>query len=244
MAAVQAATHTRGNGSQGPLSNAVLGEAKMARLASMLNRLAPKPGSLVYLDSAHLPLQLGGMRPTVFSAFDACTHIQIARIYLTDSFASAADFLDFARRKLPFGISRIRTAAKDPFWVNPLASSNQRFTSHLEAQGILQMVVTDRSQDDLFSLFDHLTFVHQAGSSNRAPAIPELVGELIAFLYFHNNNRTMASLKEQTPVGKLKLFPGFEDVLSFDPFAPEPLRSELRTAPASNIKDVPERISA
>jgi hypothetical protein len=244
MSTILAEVHTRVDGSQRSPSNGALGEVKMAKLASLLYRIAPKPGAVVYLDSANLPIQVGGMRPAVFSAFDACTHIQIARIYLTDSFASAADFLDFARRKLPFSISRIRTAAKDPFWVNPLASPKQRFTNHLEAQGILHTVVADRSQDDFFSVFDHLTFVHQAGSSHRSPAIPELVGELIAYLYFHNNNRTMASLKGKTPIEKLKLFPGYEEVLSFDPFAPEPIRSEPRTPPVVNSEDVAERITA
>ena len=244
MATLHATIHTRADANQVLPSNGTLGEIKMARLASMLYRLAPKPGALVYLDSANLPIQLGDTRPTVFSAFDACTHIQIARVYLTDSFASAADFLDFVRRKLPFRISRIRTAAKEPFWVDPLPSPVRRFTSHLEAQGVLHMVVTDRSQDDFFSVFDHLTFVHQAGSSHRSPAIPELVGELIAFLYFHNNNRTMASLKGKTPVEKLKTFPGFEEVLSFDPFAPEPLHFEPHTPPPVNGQEVPERISA
>lgn len=244
MSTHQSAVHTRGDGNQGQLPNGTTDEAKMARLASMLNRLAPKPGALVYLDSANLSFQLGDMRPTVFSAFDACTHIQIARIYLTDSFTSAADFLDFARRKLPFGISRIRTAAKDPFWVDPLASPIQRFTSHLEAQGILQIVVADRSQDDFFSVFDHLTFVHQAGSSRRSPAIPELVGELIAYLYFHNNNRPMASLKGKTPLQKLKSFPGFEEVRSFDPFALEPVRSGPHTPNVVDARDAAERISA
>jgi len=244
MATVQPAVHTRTNGSQTTPSDGGLGEAKMARLASLLYRIAPKPGAVVYLDSVNLPIQVGGLQPVVFSAFDACTHIQIARIYLTNSFASAADFLDFTRRKLPFSISRIRTAAKEPFWVDPLVSPSQRFTSHLEAQGILHLVVTDRSQDDFFSVFDHLTFVHQAGSTNRSPAIPELVGELIAYLYFHNNNRTMASLKGTTPLEKLKLFPGYEEVLSFDPFAPEPTRSEPRTTPIPNSRDVSERISA
>jgi len=244
MSTLQTAVHTRADGSQGLPPNSAIGEAKMARLAAMLNRLAPKPGALVYLDSSILPFQLGNMRPTVFSAFDACTHIQIARIYLTDSFASATDFLDFARRKLPFGISRIRTAAKSPFWVDPLTSPNQRFTTHLEAQGILHLVVADRTLDDFFSVFDHLTFIHQAGSSHRSPAIPELVGELIAYLYFHNNNRTMASLKGKTPLEKLKTFPSFEEALSFDPFAPEPVRSDPHTPPVVNARDVAERISA
>jgi hypothetical protein len=210
----------------------------------MLYRLAPKPGDLVYLDSSNLPFQLGDMRPTVFSAFDICTHIQIARIYLTNSFASAVDFLDFARRRLPFRISRVRFAAKGPFWVDPLTSPIQRFTNHLETQGILHVVVTDRSQDDFFSVFDHLTFVHQAGSSHRSPAIPELVGELIAFLYFHNNNRPMASLKGKTPVEKLKTFPGLKVVQSFDPFAPEQVHFGHPMPLPVNGQEVPERISA
>jgi len=236
--------HNREDAGQGQLSNVVIGEAKMARLASMLNRIAPKPGTLVYMDCANLPFKLGDLRPTVFSAFDTCTHIQIARIYLTDSFASAADFLDFTRRKLPFCMSKIKTAAKGPFWVDPLESPNQRFTSHLGAQGILHLVIPDRSQDDFFSVFDHLTFIHQAGSSNRSPSIPEIVGELIAYLHFHNNNRTLASLKGRTPLEKLKSFSGFEEIYSFDPFAPEPTRSEPHTTPVTNSRDVAQRISA
>lgn len=244
MSALLTVAHPRADGGQDLVSNTEIGEAKMSRLASTLNRLAPKPGTLVYLDSSALPIRLGELQPTVFSAFDACTHIQVARIYLTDSFASAADFLEFARKKFPFVISRIRTGAKEPFWSDPLASPIQRFKSHLEAQGILHMVVADRSRDDFFSVFDHLTFVHQAGSSHRAPAIPDLVGELIAYLFFHNNNRAMASLKGKTPLEKLKLFSGFEGIVSFDPFAPEPVRSEPHTSPDANPRDVAERISA
>lgn len=244
MSTVEAAVLNRAEGSKGLPSNGTLGEAKIARLASVLDRLAPKPGSLVYLDSAKLPFQFGGVRPSVFSAFDTCTHIQIARIYPTESYASATDFLEFTARKLPFTISRIRTAAKSPFWIASSTTPSQRFTAHLEAQGILHMVVPDRSQDDFFSVFDHLTFVHQAGSSNRSPAIPEVVGELIAYLDFHNNNRTMASLKGRTPLEKLKTFPGYLEVQSFDPFAPAPVRFNPRTQSPVNSQDVIETISA
>ena len=229
---------------QTPPSAGPLDEAKMVRLAAKLIRLAPKPGALVYLDAARLPIQVSGMQPVVFSAFDACTHLQIARIYLTPSFASASDFLDFVQHKFPFGLSRIRTATIDPFWVDPLTSTVQRFTNHLSAQGILHILVGDRLQDELFSVFDHLTFVHQAGNSQRLPAIPQLVGELITFLYFHNNNRTMASLNGKTPIERLKSFPGHEDVFSFDPFAPEPLRYESRLRPAEESLVIANRISA
>jgi len=205
-----------------PLRPDAPGEAKMVRLAATLKRLAPKPGSILYLDSAVLPFPVDNMQPTVFSAFDTCTHLQVGRIYLTNTFASAADFLEFLHRKLPFGISRIRTTAKDPFWSEPGASPLQRFRSHLEAQGILHTLIEDGSQDDFYSLFNHLTFIHQAGSSDRRPKISELIGELIAYLYFHNNNRTMASLQGKTPLEKLRMFPGLEEFQAFDPFAIEP----------------------
>ena len=244
MTTLHGAVQSRSNVSQTPPLPGSLDEARMVRLASKLVRLAPKPGALVYLDAAKLPIQVSGMQPVVFSAFDACTHLQIARIYLTASFASIADFMDFVQHKFPFGLSRIRTATIEPFWVDPLTTTIQRFTNHLEAQGILHILVADRSQDDLFSVFDHLTFVHQAGSSQRLPAIPQLVGELITFLYFHNNNRAMASLNGKTPIQKLESFPGHEDVFSFDPFALEPLRFESRLRSAEESLVVANRVSA
>jgi hypothetical protein len=204
-----------------PLSLNTADEAKMVRLAATLKRVAPKPGSLVYLDSAMLPFPIGDMETAVFSAFDACTHLQVARVYLTNSFASAADFLEFLHKKFPFGISRIRTTAKDPFWSEPGNSTLQRFTNHLEAQGIIHTVIDDGSRDDFYSLFDHLTFVHQAGNCQRRPKISEIIGELIAFLHFHNNSRTMASLSGKTPIEKMRTFPGLEEIQSFDPFAIE-----------------------
>jgi hypothetical protein len=221
-----------------------LGQAKMLRLASKLVRLAPKPGALVYLDAAVVCARATDMQPMVFSAFDACTHLQIARMYLTPSFASAADFLDFIQHKFPFGISRIRTAAVEPYWIDPATSPVRRFTNHLEAQGILHALVDNRAQDDLFSVFDHLTFVHQAGSTHRPPVISQLVGELITFLYFHNNNRTMVSLNGKTPIEKLRTFPGHEEVMSFDPFASEPLRIESSPQPANDSQNAIKRISA
>ncbi|MCX6133935.1 MAG: hypothetical protein NTU47_09005 [Ignavibacteriales bacterium] len=244
MVTLPGTVQSRADGNGGQLSGGALGEAKMVRLASKLVRLAPKPGALVYLDAAPLSVQVADTQPILFSAFDACTHLQIARIYLTSSFACAADFLDFVQRRIPFGISRIRTTTVAPFWVDPLLSPVQRFTNHLEAQGILHILIADRSEDDLFSVFDHLTFVHQAGSSHRLPAIPELVGEVITFLYFHNNNRAMASLNGKTPLEKLKTFPGLETILSFDPFAPETARLEYPAQPANHSRTAARRISA
>ena len=221
-----------------------LDEARMTRVAAKLVRLAPKPGAVVYVDVSPLPVLLSGSRAFVFSAFDACTHLQVARIYLTDSLTSVADFTGFIQVKFPFSISRIRTATMEPFWIEPLTATVQRFTNHLAAQGILHVLVSDRSQDDLFSLFDHLTFVHQAGSSHRPPVISQLVGELIAFLYFHNNNRTMVSLNGKTPVEKLKSFSGNEEISSFDPFSSEPLRFESHVRPSRESQNALAGISA
>lgn len=227
-----------------PLSLNTAGEAKMVRLAATLKRVAPKPGSLVYLDSAMLPFPVGNMETVVFSAFDSCTHLQVARVYLTNTFASAVDFLEFLHRKFPFAISRVRTTAKDPFWNEPGQSTLQRFTNHLEAQGMIHTVIGDGSQDDFYALFDHLTFVHQAGNPLRRPKISEIIGELIAFLHFHNNSRTMASLSGKTPIEKMRTFPGLEEIQSFDPFAIESNQNEPRTKPTEQSQTNIDRISA
>ena len=194
---------------------------KMSRVGSVLGRLAPKPGSLVYLTSGKVSLRANGSEAVVFSAFDASTHLQVARVYLTESFASAVDFVDFIRQKFPFSISRIRTMSDSPFLLDPLRPKGQRFTAHLEAQGVVHSMLDDLSRDDLFSVFIQLAFTHSSDGPLQFNNNQELMREFITYLFYHNNCRTFPSLKGWTPIQKLSSYDGFEDIESFDPFAIE-----------------------
>jgi hypothetical protein len=192
---------------------------KMARLGSMLGRIAPKPGALVFLSSGRPSCKLNGTETVVFSAFDASTHLQIARVYFSETFASAVDFVDFIRRKFPFSISRIRTSMESPFLIDSGRPTGERFTSHLEAQGVVHSMIGDLSRDDLFSVFTQLSFVRVAGDSQQYSSNQDLMSEFITYLFYHNNYRTLPSLKGWTPVQKLNSFDGYEAVESFDPYA-------------------------
>ena len=69
-----------------------LGQGGLGRVAqrrSIVDLVAPTPGFLVYVESTKLSNQVNEIEPMVFSAIDANTHLQIARLYLTPSFASA-----------------------------------------------------------------------------------------------------------------------------------------------------------
>jgi hypothetical protein len=191
---------------------------KMARLGSMLSRIAPKPGALVFLSSGRLSCKLNGTETVVFSAFDASTHLQIARIYFAETFTSAVDFVDFVRRKFPFSISRIRTSLESPFLIDSGRPTGERFTSHLEAQGVVHSMIADLSRDDLFSVFTRLSFVRVAGDSTQYSDGQDLMSEFITYLFYHNNYRTLPSLKGWTPIKKLNSFEGYEDVEAFDPY--------------------------
>jgi hypothetical protein len=193
---------------------------RMSRLASTVDRLATRPGALIYLGRAKLTCQLVGIEPVVFSAFDASTHLQVARIYLTQTFASAVDFLNFIRQKFSFRIGRIRTAEEEPFYVESPPSVRQRFSSHLEAEGILHSIVSDQSTDDLFAVFTQLSFAQVVAKSGRRLEEPSIMREFISYLYDHNNYKELPTLKGKTPLEKLKLFGGFDELESFDPFAP------------------------
>ncbi|MEX0736186.1 MAG: hypothetical protein WD182_02010, partial [Bacteroidota bacterium] len=146
---------------------------------------------------------------------------QVARLYLTTTVGSSVEFLDFLSRKFPFPISEIRTSGNSPFTNSTKLQANHPFTSTAAAQGILHSVVPDPREDDLLSILSKLTFGGFFEGSIDYSAEQRLMRELINFLFFHNNHRSLPSLGGISPIQKLKLFQGFGHLHVFDPYAVE-----------------------
>lgn len=93
------------------------GNLQIRELMHSLQTMAPRPGSLVYLEPLLLEVRWNDLQPIVFRAIDVCTHLQIARIYHTATTASTVDFLQFAVEQFPFEINEIRTSP-DPLFID------------------------------------------------------------------------------------------------------------------------------
>ncbi len=190
---------------------------QMIRLATTVERMAPGPGFLVYVETSRLSCLLHKLEPVVFSAFDANTHLQIARIYLTNTLASALDFTEFILKRFPFPIAQIRTLAETPFYIRIKPPTQQRFSNHLAMRGVLHSLMTDRSWDQLFSMLSKFSFSSFSTGSPMSIPAEKLTSEFSNFLFYHNNRRMLSSLQGRTPLQKLRSFKGFDQLSSFDP---------------------------
>jgi hypothetical protein len=211
------------------LSNRESGRAK--RLASTIDAIAPEPGSLVYLLAEKLALSRDELSPSVFSAIDACTHLQVARLYMTWTFASAVDFLLFARDLFPFQIRRVRTLASGPFYRPSIPEGNHEFARIARDHGVGYSLITDTSRDEPYQVVSKLVFHGILESPVDRQAELRMFKALADFLFFHNNRRSLPSLGGRTPLQKLNSFTGYDRLRYFDPFvSPSMLtrRSPLR----------------
>lgn len=190
----------------------------MRRLSTSLNEIAPKPGYLVYLEAKKLSYRLNDMTPIIYSAIDVCTHLQVARLYLTMTIASSLDFLDFACQKFPFRIAEVETPLGLPFTNSSILQAHHRFTSAAAERGILHSITPNRSEDEVLSVISKLTFGGILEGSVEPASEQKLMRELINFLFFHNNHRSLPTLEGKTPLQKLKSFVGFERTHTFDPY--------------------------
>lgn len=84
------------------------------------------PGQSVQVDVKHL--RLGSGRLYQFTAIDEATRYRVLKIYDHNSIASAVDFVDELRERLPLAIQQIRTDNGSEFGTD--------FTWHLHDLGI------------------------------------------------------------------------------------------------------------
>jgi hypothetical protein len=178
---------------------------------------APRPGSLVYVQTKKLSIRLNGVEPVIFSAVDLNTQLQVAQVYLAATSAAAVNFLDFVSQSFPFGISQIRSLAQAPFYISPGPDSGRDFTSIMRERGLFHSTFTRPSDEVLFSLVSQLTFGGICEGSLVCASKEGMLWELARFLFFHNNYRPLPWLGGMTPLQKLKAFEGFAGIHSFDP---------------------------
>jgi hypothetical protein len=192
-------------------------QEQMEKLTERIQLTAPVPGRLVYIAARLLPFQLYGLPPILLSSLDGCTHLQLARVYFTQTAASAIDFLEFIRNEYPFSIREVRTYAHQLF----CASGQQhvsRFTSYAQQLGIGHSVFQDK-QDDILFLYLSTMFFEPDDQFVEPVGEQDLIQRLSSFLFLHNNQRSFSTLNGRTPVQRLQMFHGYEHIEVFDPFA-------------------------
>ncbi|MBM4159557.1 MAG: hypothetical protein FJ217_00510 [Ignavibacteria bacterium] len=195
-----------------------LGAIRANQIAAAIDTIAPRPGAMVYMMARPLANPRGDLQPVVFSALDVNTHLQVAQLYLTLTFASAVDFLEFAREKYPFPIAHVRTPAEEPFSNSASNGRALEFGRLAEERGIHHTAMKDPSNEQLFILLSRLTFGGLLAGSVNFHSERVLVRDLMNFLFFHNNHRSIPSLAGKTPLQKLKTT-GCHHLRAFDPFA-------------------------
>jgi hypothetical protein len=193
------------------------GRVYLDGLTLAIEAAAPRPGSLVYVQTKKLSIRLNGVEPVIFSAVDLSTQLQVARVYFAATRAAAVDFVNFLSRSFPFGISQIRTLDQSPFHTSGGAGSLRDFTSLMRERGLFHSTFTRPSDEALFSLVSKLTFGGICEGSLVCASKEEMLRELARFLFFHNNYRSLPWLGGMTPLQKTKAFEGFAGFHSFDP---------------------------
>jgi hypothetical protein len=195
-----------------------LGLKPVSQSRSVVDLVAPTPGFLVYIESSKLSNEVSETEPVVFSAIDASTHLQIARLYVTASFASAIDFVEFTVSRFPFPILQIRTADEPPFYLNSSLPTHQRFSEYLQSHMMHHSVMSRPLNDELYPQLSKFTFSKMAAGSLNRISSGELMEGLASYLLIHNNYRELPALQGRTPLQKLHSFDRFKQLYSFDPF--------------------------
>lgn len=207
----------------------LLHQAAMSRMVDLIkaiNEIAPEPGTLVYVEAKRLSYNWDGWRPILFSAVDVCTHLQIARMYLTPTHASAIDFLQFLVHHYPFQLKEIRTNG-DPVFINPFSTqSEHQFTAEAKKIGIFHTIALDPMNHPIMRVITKYVFGGAFEGSVEETSEEKVITGFVNFLFFHNNYRSLASLGGLTPLQKLNSFQGFENIIWFDPYRPLELRKK------------------
>ena len=185
----------------------------------VIEQIAPRPGSRLFLEGRKLSCRWYGLQPMLFSAIDLCTHLQVARVYLTQTVASAVDFLDFLVVSYPFMMREVYTPP-DLWFCDPVVPQIiHRFSRECALRNMVHTVLSNPSQDvitrKLRSYFYHSMLETSENGGSEQAIIPDLRN----YLYVHNNFTSLETIANQVPIEKLQTFSGFESVEQFDPYA-------------------------
>jgi hypothetical protein len=157
--------------------------------------------------------------PIVFTAIDACTHLQVARLYFIGTTASAIDFAEFAMSRFPFPILQIRTTQEAPFYDVLDLPSRQRFSVFLKGRNVQHTVMSNPLYDELYPHLSKFTFGRMATGTLNMISSDQLMDGFSSYLLIHNNHRELPALQGRTPLQKLQTFERFSQLPLFDPFA-------------------------
>ena len=194
------------------------GQLYLGKIAVLIDELAPRPGSLLYVQAKKLTIRVNGLEPVIFSAVDATTHLQVAQVYLALTTAAAVSFFDFVAQSFPFRISQIRSRDEKPFHHPTCDQSCRDFTAMMGKKELVHSIIANPSHDVLLSLTSRLMFGGINEGSMVLTSEQDVQRELARFLLFHNNYRPIPWLEGRTPIQKLKSFNGFAGVHLFDPY--------------------------
>jgi len=190
------------------------GNRRLLEFRKKLHAHAPVPGEIVLLNARKLPRASSSFDSVLLSAIDACTHLQLARIYFVSSLAATIDFVEFLVRAYPFHITEFRT------YDNPLLAHERddheehRFALAAHRCGIRHRAVI-ASEDDCLPTLERYLFpeIEPAPIDNNGSE--EQSAKLERFLFFHNNDRSLPTLGGKTPLEAIRHFPEFRRVASF-----------------------------
>lgn len=187
-----------------------------------IERVAPRPGSKLYMEARRLNCRWYGLQPMLFSAIDLCSHLQVARVYLTQTVASAVDFLDFVVASYPFAIREVYTPP-DLWFCDPVVPQViHRFSRECALRNMVHTVLSNPSQDviirKLRAYFYHTLLESSEEGTSEQLMIPDLRNHLLV----HNNFTALDTIAGQVPVEKLQTFSGFESIEQFDPYDIKP----------------------
>jgi len=187
-----------------------------------IERVAPRPGSKLYMEARRLNCRWYGLQPMLFSAIDLCSHLQVARVYLTQTVASAVDFLDFLVASYPFALREVYTPT-DLWFCDPVVPQViHRFSRECAIRNMVHTVLSNPSQDviirKLRAYFYHTLLESSEDGTSEQLMIPDLRNHLLV----HNNFTALDTIAGQVPIEKLRTFSGYESLEQFDPYAIRP----------------------
>ena len=193
------------------------GQLYLRQISALIDEIAPRPGSLIYVHANKLSIKIDGLEPVVFSAIDACTDLQVAQIHLASTVAATLSFVDFIVKCFPFSIRHMKTDPDFPIRSIEGRQARHDFRAMVAQQGILHSFVAEGTGDALYAITSRLLFSKMAEGDMGGVSEREHFRALTQFLMYHNNYRSIPWLDGNTPLQKLKSFEGFASLHSFNP---------------------------
>jgi len=192
------------------------GKEQLNELTAAVNRIAPEPGSSVLFDARMIRGSADDL-PVLYSSIDVHTHLQIARLYFTQTVASSIDFLGFAIRSFPFQVKSILTRADGAFSQAGGTEIPHRFTLTAFHLGIRHVICQD-SNSELCDFLGKYFFDGELSGTLDETAERLYYLRLRNYLNFHNHTRSFPALGGKTAIESLRSFPVFSSIRLFDPF--------------------------